>query len=353
MRVLVTGDGGYIGAVLVPVLASAGHHVTGVDSDLYRDCSLPYVPDAVSGRSRPDRRLRRQKDIRDLTTQDLEGFDAVVHLAALSNDALGDLKPEWTYAINHRASLHIATLARKAGVSRFVYASSCSVYGAAGNAPVDESAALAPVTPYAESKVRTEVDLLALAGEGFSPIFMRNATAFGASPMFRADLVLNNFVCAAVAGGEIRLQSDGTPWRPLVHIEDIARATVALLDAPASAVHGQAFNVGCDADNYRVSDIAEIVQQTVSGCRVTYAPCAGPDPRTYRVSFAKLAALVPAFRPRWTVADGAREIFEAVLAADLTAEDVRAGRYSRVAQLKQLIAAGRLDGTLRWAAVHA
>jgi nucleoside-diphosphate-sugar epimerase len=353
MRVLVTGDGGYIGTVLVPVFASAGHQVTGIDSDFYRDCSLPSATNEEAGRSTRYRPLRRHKDVRDLTRQDFDGFDAVVHLAALSNDALGDLKPEWTYEINHRASVRMAELARAAGVSRFVYASSCSVYGAAGDMPVDESSPLAPVTPYAESKVRTEADLLALGNDSFSPIFMRNATAFGVSRQFRADLVLNNFVCWAVTTGEIRLQSDGTPWRPLVHIEDIARAALALLEAPAAVVHGQAFNVGCDADNYRVGDLADIVRQTVSGCRVTHAPGAGPDARTYRVSFAKLSALVPAFRPRWTVTDGAREICDAVVAAGLTAADVTGGRYSRIAQLKRLIASSRLDDTLRWAAVHA
>jgi nucleoside-diphosphate-sugar epimerase len=294
-----------------------------------------------------------QKDIRDLTARDLEGFQAVVHLAALSNDALGDLKPEWTYDINHRASVRLASLAKGAGVERFIYASSCSVYGAAGDAAVDETAPMAPVTPYAESKVRTEADVLALAGDGFSPVFMRNATAFGASPRFRADLVLNNFVCWAVAAGEIRLQSDGTPWRPLVHIEDIARAAVALIEAPAHAVHGQAFNVGSNDANHRVSELAELVRQTVGDCRLSYAPGAGPDPRSYRVSFDKLSVALPGFRTKWTVADGAREILEVVRCADVTAADVTRGRYSRIAQLKRLLAAGRLDETLRWAHVHA
>jgi nucleoside-diphosphate-sugar epimerase len=321
---------------------------------LFRDCELAGAADERSPRTAwPGAGRHSHKDIRDLTPHDLEGIDAVVHLAALSNDALGDLRTEWTWAINYRASVDLAAKAKAAGVSRFVYASSCSVYGAAGDAPVDEVTPLAPVTPYAVTKIRTEADLAALAGNGFTPIFMRNATAFGASPMFRADLVLNNFVCSAVTSGEIRLQSDGSPWRPLVHVEDIARAAVALMEAPADVVSAQAFNVGTDSENYRVAEIAEIVRKTVKGCRVTYTRGAGPDRRTYRVSFDKLRKALPHFRTRWTAAAGAREVCHALRQAALSARDLQDGRYSRIAELKKLLETGRLDDELRWVPVHA
>lgn len=341
MRVLVTGHDGYLGAVLVPVLMRHGFDVAGLDTSFFSDCGFSngHRP-AAGGRA----------DVRDLDARSLAGFDAVVHLAALSNDPLGDLNADWTYDINFRGTVHLARLAREAGVRRFVLASSCAMYGA--SSPDDlltEDAPLAPITPYAISKVRSEEDLSKLADRDFSPVYMRNATAYGVSPRLRADIVLNNLVGWAVTTGTIRILSDGTPWRPLVHAEDIAEATVALLQAPRDAVHNQAFNVGANTENYQVRDLAEIVRETVPGCTVEYAPGGEPDPRTYRVDFSKIARLVPAFACRWNARLGARELYERYRREDLTRDDFFSRRFVRIAQLKHLIAGARLDSTLRWA----
>ncbi|MGH7349472.1 MAG: NAD-dependent epimerase/dehydratase family protein, partial [Candidatus Rokuibacteriota bacterium] len=277
MRVLVTGHNGYIGSVMVPILQAAGHEVVGLDSFFFEDCSLLQEDHRVPA-------LR--KDLRDVRPWDLDGFGAVAHLAALCNDPLGDLHPEWTYDINHKASVQLASMARAAGVARFLHASSCSMYGAAGGDDLlSEEAPLRPLTPYAISKVRTEEDVSKLADRSFSPVFMRNATAYGLSPRLRADVVLNNLVCWAHTTGRIRIMSDGTPWRPIVHVQDIARAFAAALSAPREAIHNQAFNVGANGENYQVRELAEIVRDTVPGCAVEYADGAGPDPRSYRVNF--------------------------------------------------------------------
>jgi nucleoside-diphosphate-sugar epimerase len=342
MRVLVTGHNGYIGAVMMPVLAAAGHDVVGFDSDLFQECgfgtALPRGP-AVTA------------DIRDIEISHLAGFDAVVHLAAISNDPLGNLNPQVTYDINHLASVRLARLAKQAGVRRFLFASSCSLYGlAAGDALLQEDAPFNPITPYGRSKVLVERDVAALADDNFSPVFLRNATAYGVSSRLRADIVVNSLVGYAVTTGQILIQSDGTPWRPLVHIEDISAAFVAVLEAPTELIHREAFNVGQSAENYRVSEIADLVLSVVPGCSVQYAEGGGPDPRCYRVDCSKLSETLPSFRPSWTVRHGVRQLYEAYSRHGLTYDEFAGehSRYLRIRHIQRLQQAGRLDLDLRW-----
>ena len=349
MRVLVTGHNGYIGSVMARVLSDAGHDVSGVDSYLFEECTFGDPTSDIPS---------FKADMRDLEVSDLDGFDAVIHLAAVSNDPLGNLNPQGTYDINHLASVRLARLARQAGVRRFLFASSCSLYGLSdGDALLTEDSAFNPITPYGESKVLVERDVSALATDDFSPVYFRNATAYGVSPRLRADIVVNSLVGYAFTTGEIRIESDGTPWRPLVHIEDISRAFLAALEAPREVIHNQAFNVGQSRENYRISEVADMVLAVVPGSRVTYAAGGGPDPRCYRVDCTKIARLLPSFRPGWTVPDGVRELYDAYRRHGLTYEEFvgSQSRYLRIKHIQRLQQAGRLDRDLRWTAnvIHA
>lgn len=340
MKILLTGHHGYIGSVMGAVLKNDGHQVVGLDSNFFEKCTLENTSDGFES-------LR--KDIRDVQTSDMAGFDTVIHLANLSNDPLGSLNPGLTYEINHRASVRLARIAKESGVQRFIFASSCSMYGAASNDEIlTEETPLRPLTPYAISKVRTEEDLDKLADADFSPVNLRNATAYGVSPRLRADIVLNNLVCWAFTTQKIRIMSDGTPWRPLVHIRDITNATLAILTAPREKIHNQAFNIGKNDENYQVRDLAEIVKETIPGCEVEYAPQSAADPRNYRVNFNKLARVFPELRLEWNARLGAQELYQAFMKNGLSMEDFQGRRYVRLKQLEYLIHSQEINQDLRW-----
>jgi nucleoside-diphosphate-sugar epimerase len=340
MKILVTGHSGYIGTVLVGLLQQSGHDVVGVDSEIFARCTFG----GELGNPIPCIR----SDIRELDAGQLAGFDAVAHLAGVCNDPLGDLLPETTFAINEMATIRLAALAKQAGVSRFVFSSTCSVYGAATQEWVDETSLPNPVTPYGVSKYQAERGLLALANDNFSPVLLRSATAYGFSPRIRFDLVLNNLVAYAYTSKRVFLKSDGMAWRPIVHIADISRAFLAAIEAPREAVHCQVLNVGTTPENYRVREIAEIVQRTVPGSSITYAEGAGSDKRSYRVDCSKIARVLPAFKPQWTALHGAAELFARYSEHGLAAEDFDGARYQRLAYLKSLLDGGLLDNSLRW-----
>lgn len=340
MKVLVTGHNGYIGSVLVKMFLAKGHDVVGLDTDLFADCifgqdRVPFVPSM-------------NIDIRDTSAIELEGFDAIIHLAGLSNDPLGNFDPTLTYEINHAASVRLAEKAKASGVSRFLFSSSCSNYGAAGDDFLTEESALHPVTAYGVSKAWVERDVQTLADNNFHPTFLRNATVYGISPRLRVDLVLNNLMASAMTSGRVEMKSDGTPWRPIVHVEDVSAAFLAVLEAPLEVIHNQAFNIGLTQENYRISELAEIVKETVPGCEIEYAEGAGPDKRCYRVDCGKINRMLPGFKFQWDARRGACQINTAYKAANINHEILTGPRFIRMNQLKQLMDKGRVNEQLRW-----
>lgn len=333
MRVIVTGHLGYIGTILTPMLLAEGYEVVGMDSDLYRASTfgegIADVPNIC-------------KDIRDATVDDFVGADAVLHLAGLSNDPLGYLDPELTANINYRASVHLAKMSKAAGVKQFVFSSSCSTYGAGGEDMITEESEFNPVTPYGESKVNTEADLATMADDNFSPTYLRNATAFGVSPRLRFDLVLNNLTAWAYTTGKVHLKSDGSAWRPIVHIEDISRAFVAVLKADRDVVHNEAFNIGAPTENYRVREIAEMVRDVVPNSELRFASDASPDKRCYRVSFDKALSRLKHFQPQWTARKGVEECYAAYQKHGVTLEEFEGPKYQRLAHIRMLLEKGAL-----------
>lgn len=338
-RILVTGHNGYIGSVMAPHLAQAGYEVTGLDTGYFSECNL--VPDLGQVPA-------IKKDLRDLTASDLQGFDAIVHLAALSNDPIGNLNDTWTEEINYQASVRLAELARAAGVKRFLFSSSCIMYGSADALVVTEDSPLDPKTEYARSKVKAERALSDLAKEGFSPVFLRNGTIYGVSPRMRFDTVLNDLVGSAVTTGKVVVYSDGKPWRPVLHVQDVARYFQAVLEAPTEKIHNQAFNTGANELNHQIIELAEIAVKTVPGCKLEMVPKPGADQRTYKADFGKFARTFPDFRFKWNAVSGAAELYEAFRRAGLTHADYTDKKFTRLKWLRYLLDSGRLDGGLRW-----
>jgi nucleoside-diphosphate-sugar epimerase len=339
MKVIVTGTEGYLGSLLPPLLMQNGHKVIGVDTGFYKVGWL-YNGTEVTAKT-------LNKDIRHITAEDLQGVEAVVHMAELSNDPTGQLSPTITYDINHKGSVRLATLAKAAGVRRFIYMSSCSVYGVATEGDVTEESSVNPQTAYAECKTLVERDVKAMADESFSPTFMRNATAFGASPRMRFDIVLNNLAGLAWTTKEIKMTSDGTPWRPLVHALDICKAIVCAVEAPRDIVHNQVFNVGDTTNNYRVKEIAEIIADVFTECKVSFGNN-GADNRSYRVSFEKINTILPGFKCEWNAARGAQQLFDLFTSIDMSEETFLSRGFTRLKQLEYLIHTQQIDKDFFW-----
>ena len=339
-KVLLTGNLGYIGSVMGPRLLGAGYEVVGLDTAYYgEECRFCSDSESIS---------TLRKDIRDVSAADIRGFDFLIHLAALSNDPLGNLKEDWTYEINHLASVRLAGFAKAAGIRRFLLSSSCSMHGASDAAKVDESSTVHPITPYGESKIRAEREISALADDGFSPIFLRNGTVYGVSPRLRMDVVLNNLVGWAYTTGKVRLYTDGSPWRPLIHVEDVSDAFITAMEAPADVVHDQVFHVGSNKENYQIRDLADIVRSVVPGSELEFASDHQGDNRTYIADFSKIETKLPQFQPRWTAELGARQLYEAYRNAGLTLEEFTGSRYIRLKRIDELLESGQLDANLRW-----
>ena len=339
MRVLLTGHRGYIGSVMVPMLLNHGHELVGLDTDWFERCTFTgTIPEVES----------IKKDTRDIEESDIEGFDAIIHLAGLSNDPMGDFRPMITEEINDAASVRLAKMAKKVGVKRFLFASSCSNYGASGDNFLTEEADFNPVTAYGKSKVEVELAVTKIADDNFCPTYLRASTAFGVSPRIRFDLVINNLTAWAVTTGRVFLKSDGTPWRPVVHVEDICRAYIAVLHAPIDLIHNESFNVGLTTENYQMSELAEIVQDVVPGCRVDYADDAGPDKRCYRVDCNKIARVLHEFKPQWTARRGVEELYQEYKKTGLTLEEFEGEKFMRIAHLKWLMKTGLLNEDYRW-----
>jgi len=338
-RVLITGHEGYIGSVMAPLFTRAGYHVTGLDTGYFRECILT----PCSGQTHTIR-----KDLRDLVPADLQGYDAVVHLAALSNDPIGNLNREWTEEINFKGSVRLAELAKAARVQRFLFSSSCIMYGMTEAAVATEESPLDPKTEYAASKVKAEREITQFASDGFSPTFLRNGTVYGVSPRMRFDTVLNNLMAAGVTTGEVKVFSDGKPWRPVIHVQDIARSFLAVLDAPLEKVHNQVFNNGANHLNHQIIDLARIVVDTVPGCKLVLSPSSGADQRTYKADFTKFARTFPNFEFKWNARTGAQELYEAFQSVRLTRDHFNDRRFTRLAWLNHLLDSQRLNPHLRW-----
>ena len=339
-KILLTGHLGYIGSVMGPRLVARGYDVVGLDTNYYgQECT--FVEDETVLPA-------IEKDIRDLTLADMRGFDTVIHLAALSNDPLSNLREELTYDINHLASVRLARLAMAAGIRRFLFSSSCSMHGTSTAAKVDETTPPHPITPYGISKVRSEQEISSLAHDSFSPVFLRNGTVYGVSPRLRLDIVLNNLVGWAHTTGKVKLYTDGTPWRPLIHVDDVSEAFIAAMEAPVDVVHNQVFHVGSNNENYQVRQLAEIVCSVVPGSEIEFVADHGGDQRTYIADFSKIAEKLPQFQPSWTAESGAHQLYQAYKSADLTLEQFTGSRYIRLKRIDELLRSGQLDDSLRW-----